>query len=126
MDKYVFVEVEKNINLAAVISEKFKLDIHAVQQALVERDKLGSLSIAYDIKLPHVEIENISNQGIMWIKFETHYELVMVVDKNIPSENVKRILSQVLNDSGLQKMRNIQSQQNLDQIVKGALKNVRR
>ncbi|CAM3080608.1 PTS sugar transporter subunit IIA [Leuconostoc rapi] len=126
MDKYIFVEAKNNIDLAAIVSEKFKLDRHVVQQALTDRNKLGNLAIAFDINLPHVEIENISNQGIMWIKFKTHYELVMIVDKNVPSENVRRILSQMLNDNGLQKMRNIKNQQNLDQIVKEVLKNVRR
>ena len=89
-------------------------------------DLKGSVSIEQDIELSHVELSGLRVQGIMWLP--TYYKkyLVMVVDTQNPSINLVIFLKAILNEEGLNKLRLIHSQKQLDQLVEGTLQYVNR
>ena len=100
-----------------MIAQIYNLKLLDVQKSLNERDALGSVRIAEDIDLPHVELPEITNQGLVWVRSEELNYLVMVIDSNNPSSEVVDRLKKLLSKKGLNDIRSVQSQSDLDKLM---------
>lgn len=117
MDKYEYRTVRNRAELPAMIAQIYNLKLLDVQKSLNERDALGSVRIAEDIDLPHVELPEITNQGLVWVRSEERNYLVMVIDSNKPSREVVDRLKKILSKNGLNDIRSVQSQSDLDKLM---------
>lgn len=126
MDKFVFGQITAYQEIPMIVAQNFGLKEKNVQAALQERKQKGSVSIEQDIELSHVELSGLRVQGIMWLPTYHKKYLVMVVDTQNPSINLVIFLKAILNKEGLNKLRLIHSQKQLDQLVEGTLQYVNR
>lgn len=117
MDKYEYRTVRNRAELPVMIAQIYNLKLLDVQKSLNERDALGSVRIAEDIDLPHVELPEITNQGLVWVRSEELNYLVMVIDSNKPSSEVVDRLKKLLSKNGLNDIRSVQSQSDLDKLM---------
>lgn len=117
MDKYEYRTVRNRAELPVMIAQIYNLKLLDVQKSLNERDALGSVRIAEDIDLPHVELPEITNQGLVWVRSEELNYLVMVIDSNKPSSEVVDRLKKLLSKKGLNDIRSVQSQSDLDKLM---------
>lgn len=122
MDKFVYKKIGEYTDLPSTISQIFNLEIDEVILALEKRKALGSVKIAIDIELPHVELTNIDIQGLIWVRSKDLNFLVMVIDDQHPSRSVIDVLHKLLSKEGLDILRSVHSQIELNKVIRGALK----
>ncbi|MGN1294655.1 hypothetical protein [Weissella soli] len=122
MTKWLWIDASynKNFRLEEEIASAFDLDPREVARVMCERNILGSTQIADDITLPHVELSHLRYQGIAWIKYDSSFALVLVIDKEKPSRSVVDKLGFILEEEHLKLMRQVNSQQMLEEVLKNA------
>lgn len=122
MDKYIFETMNEQVSRSQLVAKNFNLMPCVVEQAITQRNQIGSVQIADDIELPHVVLPNLSCQGILLLRGQRNLQLIMVIDEQYPSENIIIVLDFFLSGTGLKKLRTIRNQQELTHMIKEVLK----
>ncbi|MEX0381038.1 hypothetical protein AB3K25_03380 [Leuconostoc sp. MS02] len=122
MDKYIFETMNEQVSRSQLVAKNFNLMPCVVEQAITQRNQIGSVQIADDIELPHVVLPNLSCQGILLLRGQRNLQLIMVIDEQYPSENIITVLDFFLSGIGLKKLRTIRNQQELTHMIKEVLK----
>ena len=125
MDRYIFETMSEQKSISQLVAKHFNLVQHVVEQAIIQRNQLGSVQIAPDIDLPHVVLPNLSYQGILLLRSWDKFHLIMIIDNQYPSKNILTVLNFFLRDTGLKKLRTIITPQDLTYIIKEVLKHAR-
>lgn len=90
--------------------------------SLQRRYALGSVMVANDIDLPHIEV-NDNIQGLVLIVFNclyqpSFYSLVLIVNPLEPSEKIKRILGNLLIDESIYLLKTCNTQNSFLNLIK--------
>jgi len=105
--------------LADLVASQFELTSAAVLATMQARRALGDTLIAPDVDMPHVELPNLAEQGLIWLVTPTKYFLIFIVDTLAVDANLISILTDLLDSNGLAKLRNVKSQLELDRLLRG-------
>ena len=105
--------------LAEVVASQFGLPSDAVLTAMQARQALGETTIAPDVEMPHVELPNLAEQGLMWVVTPTQYFLVFIIDTTAADAELISILTDLLDQDGLAKLKQVNSQLSLDRLLRG-------
>jgi len=122
MDRYIFETMNEQESRAQLVAKHFNIMPAVVEQAIMQRNQLGSVQVADDIQLPHVVLPNLSYQGILLLCESHNFQLIMVIDEQYPSQDTITVLDFFLNGTGLDKLRSVQNQQELTNMIKEVLK----
>lgn len=129
MFKYNYFQLD-NINskqeLNQFISKKvetlYDIGAESVLTKIIERENLGSVEIGTNFDLPHIEYDG-QEQGIILVnyKINNYYATSLFIILNVVylDKDLGEFLNRILNDAGLDKLRNCRNINDLQRIVEG-------
>lgn len=128
MFKYNYFQIgtiNSSQELNKLISEKietlYNIGAESVLTKITERENLGTVQIADDFDLPHIEYDG-QKQGIILASYQMHHysasSLFLILNAKHPDKDLEKFLGKVLNDVGLDKLRNCRSNNDLQKIIK--------
>ncbi|MDN6900912.1 PTS sugar transporter subunit IIA [Oenococcus sicerae] len=104
--------------IAKMTSDLFAISEQKALFGLISRRAKGPVEVAKRFDLPHVEFSGIDKQGLLLIDFASddlknrHYwSLVIVADQNNPNSQLVKILKKLLQETNIEKLRRVDSEQ---------------
>lgn len=117
--KFTAMSVLPNMStMSNMIAREFDLDATQVLQTMTSREALGSTAIAEHVTMPHVELADISEQGLFLINSENESALVLIIDSHKQNDDIITLLSNLLVMDHLKRLRKIKSQQAFEEFIK--------
>lgn len=121
---YQIDNVDSKQELNRIISKKvaslYNIQSDEVLTKVNEREKLGSVQIGDNFDLPHIEYDG-QMQGIILVNYKINYyyatSLFIILNVVYLDKDLEKFLGGILNDAGLDKLRNCRNTADLQKIV---------
>lgn len=111
---------ELNQFISKKVETLYDIGAESVLSKITEREKLGSVEIGTNFDLPHIEYDG-QVQGIILVNYKiNHYSatsLFIILNVVYLDKSLEEFLTHILNDTGLDKLRNCRNTNDLQKIV---------
>lgn len=108
-------------NVCEFISDEYGINFNSILAKMNDRERIGSVEVDEGFFLPHIEYSG-DLQGLVLVNYELNKKkytsLFMIVNVTKINAQLEKILTTCLNKSGMNELRNCDSQKEFEKIIK--------